>query len=105
MNRLYEHLRAKNANGLPRTEAIQLFLWIYSSKDILPSWLQPEIMDKQTLVQAFEQLTSDGLVVVGEPEQSASGGVGVPWAGLVDALLANEVELDWDFKKRAGQYV
>ena len=104
MNSLYHQIRAKNPAGLPYEEAVQLFLWIYCSAEILPPALRTNPPGKEMLVDLFEELQRDN-VILGGPTEHADGLKPLPWARLVDELLSKRLALDPDFPARANRYL
>ena len=103
MTALYQHVRQKNATGIPYSEAVQLFLWAYCTRDILPPDLRSQTIDRQYLIDTFAQLATEHLIT-GLPEESRQNAA-PRWAGLLDDLLANRILLDPHFPARIGRYV
>ncbi len=99
-NILYEHLRARSPRGLPRDEAIQLFLWLYCTTDFLPKPLRQVQITKELLIDAFERLEQDCLIL--PPRFS---GISTDWAGLVERLLSRHIEIDFSFEDRLQEYL
>jgi len=105
MSYLYQYLRDHNDLGIPSEEALQLFLWLYCTTDILPSSLRDTRVDKELLIETFERLTLDGLI---SPVQNKEGDTSTAlggWKDVIDAFLSNRIELDFGFPERARRYL
>jgi hypothetical protein len=63
MTNLYEWLRAKNPAGIPYSDAIQLFLWLYCTTDFLPLNLKTEPLGRKELVETFSQLEVEQVII------------------------------------------
>ena len=99
-NPLYDHIRARNPDGLPHEDAVQIFLWLFCTTSVLPESLRSERITKEVLVDAFEKLTEDGLILYENLSEET-----VEWAGLVRELLSDRTQLDWSFKEKLGRYL
>lgn len=100
MKSLYDHLREANPEGIPEREAVQLFLWIFSTKDFLPSELQKLELSKEVLVDTFRTLSSDGLITRMNSEE-----VFPPWESLVREFMLGNYVREEDFVTRADRYL
>ena len=100
---LYDHLLAKNGEGLSYDEAVQLFLWLYCSTDILPPALRTVPLGKEVLVDTFQRLTREGLVI--DRGQAEPPRKHLPWGDLVDELLSKRIALDESFPARVDRYL
>jgi len=104
MRSLYNRLRDKNVGGIPYREAVQLFLWVYCTNDILPSDLKHENTSRENLVEIFSKLTADNIIT---NLPSEFGNVVAPrlnWDGLVTKLLSKDIHLDPEFPKRIAKF-
>jgi len=100
---LAEYLRQKNPTGLPYEDAMQLFLWMYCSIDVVPDAFRSEdAVSKAALVRTFEELTRSGFI---RKPTSTTHSPEIPWPEMVDALLSNRVQPDWEFRTRIGQFL
>lgn len=105
MSELYTHLSEKNSQGLPYSEAVQLFLWIFCTMDVLPDSLKGLVLDRQTLVSVFSRLEKDN-VIIGVPlEHHTRTSHAERWNGLIDDFMRGDIALDRDFSERSGGYV
>ena len=102
MTSLYNHLRDSNSHGIPQAEAIQLFVWIFCTKDFLPPGLRALDLSKAVLVDTFGQLSRDGLVT--ERAGVRPGGSDPGWENLVREFLLGNLTTDPTFPSRAGRY-
>lgn len=100
MTSLSNYLRDANPHGIPQSEAIQLFLWIFCTKDILPPELRALDLSKAVLVDTFGQLSRDGLVTDGGSRDGPHPG----WENLVREFLLGKLTADPAFASRAGRY-
>lgn len=100
---LADHLRQKNRTGLAYEDAVQLFLWMYCSIDVVPDAFRSEAVSKASLVRTFEELTQSGFVRKPGGENASSAEIS--WRDMVDALLSHRVQLDQAFRARIGQLV
>ena len=100
MTSLYSHLRDSNPHGIPQADAIQLFVWIFCTKDVLPPELRALDLSKAVLVDTFGQLSRDGLVTDG----AGRGGSDPGWENLVREFLLGNLATDPTFPSRAGRY-
>lgn len=105
MSALYEYLRRKNSTGLPYDEAVQLFLWMYCSRDIMPSTFRTQPIGKETLIDTFQRLSDDGLIIEESTKDMEQTPRRIPWADLIDELLSERVKLDRDFPTRSERYL
>ncbi len=106
MTTLYDHICSRNSGGLAYEDAVQLFLWIYCTLDVLPPALRTLPIGRDVLVATFERLTEDG-VIVGFPVKALNPTkiVEPHWRVLVDDLLSKRIALDQNFRARIGQFV
>lgn len=100
MKSLYDYLRAANPDGIPEGDAVQLFLWIFSTKDFLPPALQKLELSKEVLVDTFGRLSRDGVVTRMNSEE-----VCPPWESLVREFLLGNRMREGDFVARADRYL
>ncbi len=107
MTTLYQAIRVRNTDGLPYEEAVQLFLWTFCTLDFLPAPLKNEPISKEELIEVFERLTVDGLILLPKPDEPEVPRKPLPieWANLVKAFLLKEVRLDDSFLDRAHRYI
>ena len=107
MSRLYFTLRDHNPNGIPYGEAVQLFLWIFSTTSVLPASLRDEPIGKKTLAETFARLSSEGKILPPSTREEGEPGEAhqrLGWDDLVRAFLSDELSLDDQFPNRAGKY-
>lgn len=105
MNMLYDRVRAKNRDGLPLGEAVQLFLWLYSTTDILPLELRKIPIDKKLLVETFQRLSEEGFFMHESQVGTDRAQEAASWRHLIDDLLSKTLDLDPDFPARATRYL
>ncbi len=105
MSELYDHILRKNPAGLSYDEAVQLFLWLYCSTDWAPKTFSKSLLTKEQLVDTFQKLSEDGLIVGTFQHGIDKIEGGHSWAGLIDALLLSQVALDPEFPQRADRYL
>lgn len=105
MSELYEHIRQKNPEGLSYNEAAQLFLWLFCSSDLIPTSLRKTPINKETLIDVFQKLSADGLILDLPPQDTDNRHDCLLWRALVESLLLNRIELDPGFPARAKQYL
>lgn len=98
MRSLYEHLRDANPKGIPHREAIQLFLWIFCTKDFLPAHLYRLELSKDVLVETFQKLSADGLIIETVGQDAPA------WEDLVREFLLGNYAQDPGFPSRANRY-
>ncbi len=99
---LHSHLRRKNPDGIPIQDAVQLFVWVYCTLDVLPPQLRKAPLGRKELVGAFGKLTEDGLIICPEKgEPIPTGG----WDAVVQDILADRVRPDPAFLARIGSYL
>jgi hypothetical protein len=103
MKSLYQTLRDANPDGIPSDEAVQLFLWTFCTKDVLPVELRKLPLTKEVLAETFQRLTSDGLIRGAHPDADNERS-SPDWNGLVREFLLKRVELDDTFRLRAKRY-
>jgi hypothetical protein len=110
MEKLFEHLCAKNPGRIPYSEAIQLMLWTYCFLDLLPPHLRGIELSRENLTILFAKLSVAGKVE--EPSGSDSqNGLKLQfthknhWDELVTKFLRGDIELDRSFTDRAKSYV
>jgi len=105
---LYEAIRSRNPRGLPYGEAVQFFLWAFCTTGFLPENLRSDPIGKEQLIEVFEALTADGLIlqprVTGDGLSHKSTTV-VSWADLVGEFLSERIQLDEGFLERAQKYI
>ncbi len=99
-NALYEHLQTRNPNGLPREDAIQVFLWLFCTTAGVPESLRHVRITKELLSDTFERLEQDGLI-----HPTLPLGIASEWSSLVERLLSNQVEVDFDFEEKLRGYL
>ncbi len=100
MRDLYEHLRARNPRGLPRDDAVQLFIWLFCSSSILPVSLRHERITKDVLVDVFERLECDNLIFPRSSPESL-----VDWSDLVSSFLLGRIDFDLASEERISRYL
>lgn len=100
MKSLYDYLRDANPDGIPQGDAVQLFLWIFSTKDFLPPVLQNLELSKEVLVDTFARLSRDGLIT-----RMSSEDVYPTWESLVREFLLGNCMREDDFVTRADRYL
>lgn len=100
---LADYLRQKNPTGLSYEDAVQLFLWMYCSIEVVPDTFRSEAVSKTSLVRTFEELTQSGVIHkrVGTNAPSTE----ISWPDMVDALLSHRVQLDQGFRARISQFL
>jgi hypothetical protein len=104
VTQLYDHIATKNPEGLPYSEALQMFIWVYCVTDILPLSLRAVPVGREELVESFRQLARDGFIhALGpiDPGINSSS----HWDKVIADLLANRISLDPQFPTRARQYL
>ena len=99
MTELYDYVFAKNPDGLVYDEAVQLFIWIYSTLDVLPVELRAVPMGREYLVETFEQLSFQGLI------RSPTSHGSSHWNHIIEDFLSMRVSLDPSFPDRASRYI
>jgi hypothetical protein len=97
---LFEYLRDSNPHGIPQADAIQLFLWIFCTKDFLPPELRALELSKAVLVDTFGQLSRDGRVTDGDSRDRPHP----CWEDLVREFLLGNLTTDAEFPRRAERY-
>ena len=101
---LYERIRARNPNGLPYEVAVQIFLQIYCTTEYLPIPLRSGRFTKEALVETFEELTGDGLILLpGSTEGDDTEFT--EWADLVWEFLSGRIEQDFSFGEKICDYL
>ena len=104
MGALYDRIRQRNPGGMPYPEAVQLFLWIYCTTDILPVELRSDALDRENLTLTFANLTREHVIV----DDAAAKGALIDqlfWDRLASDLLAKSIALDPAFPSRISRYV
>ena len=106
-NPLYERLRMRNPKGLPYEEAVQIFVLIFCTTECLPDSLRNEVYTENVLVETFENLAGDGLILPPQKSgTSAPAGQGfVEWRDLVKEFLSGRVAQDFSFPNRLHRYL
>ena len=97
-DRLYAALLQKNPQGFSQEEAIQIFLWLYCTVDILPEHLRDLHIGRNELEATFQQLAREGFISSGPTSDE------LRWDGLINALLSQKIDLDLGFRDRISQY-
>jgi hypothetical protein len=105
MNALHKRICEKNPNGLPYDEAVQLFLWTYITLDILPVDLRGEILSRKVLVETFELLDREEMIVRIPINDGSLIAKYLPITVLFDLLKKGRIELDKQFAKRVNKYL
>ena len=83
------------------SDAVQIFLWLYCTTDVLPAQLKSEVVSTEKLVEIFEKLSRLGLIG-GTPIRPLieSGSSETAWSKLPREFLAGRVSLDETFPER-----
>lgn len=100
MNSLYDYLHQANPNGIPQADAVQLFLWIFCTKDFLPPEIRRLELSKEVLIDTFRSLSADGLITEMYVPQTFPS-----WEELAREFLLGNCARDEGFLSRAGQYL
>lgn len=101
MHALTEHIRKRNKEPIPYQDAVQMFLWLYCTRSILPSELCSLALGKDALVSIFRDLTRDGVISLASDKSASID----PWERLADELMSSRVCLDQTFPSKASRYL
>ena len=106
MTSLYNYIRARNPDGLVYEDAVQLFLWIYCTPDVLPPALRIERFAREDLVDTFGRLTYADVILFPPPlsKVTSMSDSHSRWNKILDEfLLSKRPSLDPDFPNRLGE--
>lgn len=81
-------------------DAVQIFLSLYCTLDVLPEDFPVEELSAETLVEIFEELSAQGLV-----DRSTEPSSQVAWADLSRAFLSGCITHDESFRERLGTFL
>ena len=97
---------------MPVADAQQLFLLLYCTLDVLPREMRSGPLGRKELSQTVSKLAADGLLQPGADEEGRKtyqpmGDISDENARekLIDDLLLQRIELDWDFIAKATRFV
>ena|SRR5690242_3864433 len=105
MQNLADHLREKNPNGIPYSDAAKLFLWLYSSSDFIPNKFKNQTFGRSELVSVFLQLESENVIVNPLRLGGEAALRSEYWSSLIDDLLKGNICLDMSFPSKISKYI
>ena len=112
MEPLRLHILDKCQDTIPHLDAVQLFLWLYCTLDLLPEHLRRLELTRETLSETFSTLVKEGkiappsaLFAAQVKKTSLSPSTPEYWNSLVMDFMAKRIDLDESFPNRSSRYV
>ena len=108
MHELYAHIVCKCKEPIPYDDAVQMFLWLFCTLDILPPSMRHLVLTRSVLASTFAELARNGRIDfhceenrLDEENLRSSE----HWEELISDLLHKRIQLSQEFRARASQYL